>query len=162
MAATSYFLKIDGVDGESTDARHKGEIELLSFTWGESKVVAASAGGSGGGAGKVQLHDLHFVAHTSKASPQLLMACASGQHLKTAVLTVRHAGKDPLEFLVIKLADVLVTSYAVAGDAAQAQPSDQISLNFAQIAFDYRPQKADGSLDAAVHASWDAKANRKV
>ena len=34
MSAADYFLKIDGVDGESIDDKHKGSIELESFSWG--------------------------------------------------------------------------------------------------------------------------------
>jgi hypothetical protein len=103
VAAVVYFLKLDGIQGESKDARHAGEIELESFSWGEANVGAGAAGGGGGGAGKVHVDDLHVVTRTSKASPALFLACASGQHFKQAVLTARRAGKAPQEFLVIRL-----------------------------------------------------------
>ena len=118
MAAVAYFLKLDGIVGESTDARHPGEIELESFSWGETESVAAGGGGGGGGAGKVQIEDLHVVMRQSKASPPLFLACASGQHVKTAVLTGRKAGKAPMEFLSIKLTDVVVSSYRTGGGTA--------------------------------------------
>ena len=157
----SYFLKIDGIAGESLDAKHKGEIELESFSWGESQQGAA-AGTGGAGAGKVQMHDFHFAMRMNKASPQLLLACASGQHLKSAILTGRRTGKDQQEFLVIKFADVLISSYQTGGVADQPFPTDQVSFNFAQISVDYRAARPDGTLDPAVHAGWDVKANRKV
>ena len=157
----SYFLKIDGIAGESLDAKHKGEIELESFSWGESQ-QGATAGSGGGGAGKVQMHDFHFVMRMNKASPQLLLACASGQHLKSAVLTGRRTGKDQQEFLVIKFTDVLVSSYQTGAAADQPLPTDQVSFNFAQITVDYRPARPDGTLDPAVHAGWDVKANKKL
>ena len=160
MAAADYFLKLDGITGESQDAKHKGEIQLQSFSWGETQTAAPGAGG-GAGAGKVQLRDLHVVMRVSRASPQLMLACASGQHLKSAVLSVRRAGKEQQEFLVYTLTDVLVTSYATGGTTDEV-PVDQVSLAFGRIAVDYRPQKPNGTLDAAVHAAWDAKANRKV
>jgi type VI secretion system secreted protein Hcp len=160
MAAVDYFLKIDGIPGESQDARHKGEIELVSFSWGETQ--SAPPAGSGGGAGKVHMQDLHVVMRVSKASPQLLLACASGQHLKSAVLTARRSGGQQQEFLVFRFNDLLVSSYVIGGAADQAAPLDQVSFNFGQIVVEYRPQKADGSLDAVVHAGWDVKANKKL
>jgi type VI secretion system secreted protein Hcp len=161
LVVASYFLKIDGIAGESLDAKHKGEIELESFSWGETQLGAATGSG-GAGAGKVQMHDFHFVARMSKASPQLLLACASGQHLKSAVLTGRRTGKDQQEFLVIKFADLLISSYQTGGVADQAFPTDQVSFNFAQISVDYRAARPDGTLDAAVHAGWDVKANKRL
>src|SRR5436853_3025508 len=110
MGAVDYFLKIDGIAGESQDLKHKGEIQLESFSWGETQ-TGAHGGGGGGGAGKVQMQDLHVTTHISKASPVLMQSCASGKHLKEAVLTARKAGKGQQEFLVIKLTDVLVSSY---------------------------------------------------
>ncbi|HEX4527440.1 MAG TPA: type VI secretion system tube protein Hcp [Gaiellaceae bacterium] len=157
----TYFLKIDGIAGESLDAKHKGEIELESFSWGETQQGAVTGGG-GAGAGKVQMHDFHFVMRMNKASPPLLLACAAGQHLKSAVLTGRRTGKDQQEFLVIKFADLLISSYQTGGVADQPFPTDQVSFSFAQISVDYRAARPDGTLDAAVHAGWDVKANKKV
>ncbi len=162
-ATVDYFLKLEGVDGESTDDRHKGEIEVESFSWGQNKpgLEQLGAGGSGGGAGagKVSVHDLSLTMKSSKASPQLMMAVASGKHLKEAVLTVRKAGKDQAEFFKITLSDVLVSSYQVAGGGSSSLPSDQISLNFAKIKMQYFPQKADGSLGAPVEGVFDIKGN---
>ena len=114
MAAVDYFLKIEGIQGESTDARHKGEIELESYSWGETQ-SARSGPGAGGGAGKVQMQDFSFVMQANKASPKLLLACATGQHLKQATLTARKAGKTRQEFLVFRFTDVLVSSYQTGG-----------------------------------------------
>src|SRR5436190_1992222 len=110
MAAAVYFLKLDGIAGESVDAKHKGEIELEAFSWGETQAVAASGGG--GGAGKVRMQDLNVAMKLNRASPLLLLACATGQHLKAAVLSARRPGKDPFEFLVLRLNDVVVSAYA--------------------------------------------------
>jgi type VI secretion system secreted protein Hcp len=160
MAAVDYFLKLDGIQGESRDAKHKGEIELESFSWGELNPGSAGRGG-GGGAGKVQVEDLHVVMKLNKASPLLFLACATGQHIKQAVLTARKAGKAQLEFLVFKFADLLVSSYHTGG-GGDIVPTDQVAFNFAQIAVEYRPQKATGAPDTAVSAGWDVKANKKL
>ena len=158
MAAFDYFLRLDGIPGESADDKHKGEIDVLSWSWGESQEIAAAPGG-GSGAGKVAMTDLHVSANLSKASPQLLLACASGQRIKSAVLTGRKAGKAQQEYLTFSLSDVLVTGYQTGGATAEA-PLDSISLNFAKIELSYREQKADGSLAPPIRVGWDRKANK--
>ena len=159
--AVDYFLKIDGVSGESSDAKHKGEINLESFSWGETNPGGGGPGG-GGGAGKVQMQDLVVTMVVSKASPKLMLGCASGKHYKEAVLTVRKAGKSQQEFLVYKFKDVIVTSYQTGGSEQSDVIVDQASLGFSTIQLEYRPQKADGSLDAPVKAGWDLKQNKAI
>jgi type VI secretion system secreted protein Hcp len=161
MAAVDYFLKIDGIPGESQDSKHKGEIEILSFSWGASQAGTPGPGG-GGGAGKVQMHDFHFVTNVSKASPKLFLACASGQHLKQASLVARKAGKGQQEFLVFKFTDILISSYQTGGSSGDVVPMDQVSFNFASIQFDYRSQKADGTLGPPEKAGWDVKKNKPL
>lgn len=162
MAAVDYFLKLKGIDGESPDAKHKNEIQLESWSWGESNQGAHGAGG-GGGAGKVSMQDFHFVMQMNKASAKLMLACATGEHIPEALLTCRKAGKDQQEYLKVKFTDLLVSSYQTGGSAhGGAIPTDQISLNFAKIEFDYAPQKADGTLDSPVKAGYDVKLNKKV
>ena len=108
MAAVDYFLKIDGIDGESADSKHKGEINLQSWSWSEHQSGAHAAGG-GGGAGKVSMADFHFTMHVNKASPKLMLACATGEHIKKATLVCRKAGKEQQEYLKITFDDVLVS-----------------------------------------------------
>lgn len=159
MAAVDYFLKIDGIDGESQDDKHKSEIDVASFSWGETNTGTHAAGG-GGGAGKVSMQDFHFVMKVNKASPKLLLACANGEHIKKAVLTCRKAGKDQQEYLKMTFSDLLVSSYQTGGSAGDLIPMDQISLNYAKIEFEYKEQKPDGTLGGAVKAGWDLKANK--
>jgi type VI secretion system secreted protein Hcp len=161
--AVRYYLKIQGVEGESQDERHRNEIEVEAWTWGEAQVGGGGAGG-GGSAGKVQLGDLQFTARTGRASPKLFLACAAGQHLPQAVLVAQRTGKSPLDFLAITLNDVTVTAYE-AGDAGASQdaPRDRVSLGFERIQLEYRPHPPDGPAGPAgapVRAGWDVKANR--
>jgi type VI secretion system secreted protein Hcp len=158
--AVDYFLKIDGIEGESADSKHKGEIEVLSFSWGVTHPGTPGHGG-GRGAGKAAFQDFHFVARTSKASPKLFLACASGSHVKDAILTARRAGKEQLEFLKYKLSTVLVSAFQTGG-SDDGEPHDQISLNYAKVELEYRPQSPTGKLEAPVKAAWDLKANKKV
>ena len=161
MAAVDYFLRIDGIQGESTDDKHKGEIDVDSWSWGESHTAAPGAGG--GAAGKVQIQDFHFVMRVNKASPKLLLACASGQHLKSAHLSCRKAGKAQQEFLTYTFSDVLVSSYQAGGaEAADVLPIDQVALNYSKIQVEYKEQKPDGTLGASTKAGWDLKANKAI
>lgn len=161
MAAVDYFLKIDGIEGESTDSKHKGEIDIQSFSFGVAN-SGSHAGGGGGGSGKASFQDLHFTTHVSKASPKLMLACATGEHIKKAVLTVRKAGKDQQEYMKVTLEDLLVSSYQDGGHEGSVFPSDQFALNFSKIEFDYKEQKADGTLGGSVKTGYDVKANKKV
>jgi type VI secretion system secreted protein Hcp len=157
--AVDYFLKIDGIPGESTHDKHKGEIDVESWSWGETH--PAPTGPVGGGAGKVQMQDLQVTARMSKASPQLMLACASGQHVKSAVLTGRRTGPGPGEFLTFSLSDVLVTAYQTGATEA-GLPIDAVSLNFAKIQIEYKELQADGKLGASTKAGWDVKNNKKL
>ncbi|MDQ2667032.1 MAG: type VI secretion system tube protein Hcp [Gemmatimonadota bacterium] len=156
-----YFLKIDGIEGESGDAKHKGEIELESFSFGGSQAGTAGYGG-GGGAGKVQLQDFHFIKKVDKASAKLFLHCCNGQHIKMATLVARKAGKDQQEYLKITLSDCMVSSFTAGGSQGSVVPSDQISLNFSKVEMEYKEQKADGSLAGAVKSGWDVKSNKAV
>jgi type VI secretion system secreted protein Hcp len=161
MAAVDYFLKIDGIEGESADQKHKGEIDIESWSWGETN-SGTHSGGGGGGAGKVSMQDFHFTMRTNKASPKLLLACANGEHIKKAVLTCRKAGKEQQEYMKITMSDLLVSSFQTGGSSGGVVPTDQISVNYSKIEYEYKEQKADGSLGGAVTAGWDLKKNVKV
>lgn len=160
--AVDYFLKIDGIDGESQDSKHKGDIDLVSWSWGESQ-SGTHSGGGGGGAGKVSMQDFHFVMKVNKATPKLFHACASGEHIKKAVLVCRKAGKEQQEFLKYTFTDLLVSSYQTGGSAHGDEiPNEQVSLNYAKVEVEYKEQKPDGTLGGAVKAGWDLKANKTV
>jgi type VI secretion system secreted protein Hcp len=157
--AVDYFIKFDGIKGESTDAKHKDEIDVESWSWGETHPGSAASGG-GGGAGKVAMQDFQFVMRLNRASPRLMRACATGQHIKMATLSARKAGKGQQEYLTFKFHDVLVSSFQTGGsEDAAFVPTDQVSF-IAKIEVAYKPQKADGSLAAAVQFRYDLKTNK--
>ena len=160
--AVDYFLKIDGIDGESKASKVPGSIDLQSFSWGETQTGTHASGG-GGGAGKVQMQDFHFAMKASKASPKLMLACAEGEHFKKATLTCRKAGKEQQEFLKVTMSDLLVSSYQTSGSSnGDEVPTDQVSLNFSKVEFEYKDQKADGTLGGTVKTGYDVKAMKKV
>jgi type VI secretion system secreted protein Hcp len=172
VALFDAFLKLDGIKGESVDAKHKGEIDIMSFSWGMSQTGVSGTGG-GGGAGKVKVHDLTITKRTDAASPLLMLNCANGAHIKEANFVVRKAGGEQLEYLKIKLTDVLISSYKPGsidwsgpgdeGPEEDVLPQEQVSLNFAKVEYSYQPQGANGKAQGGpILAGWDVKANQKV
>jgi type VI secretion system secreted protein Hcp len=162
MAAVDYLLEIEGIKGESADSKHKDKIEISSFSWGVSQQGTFASSG-GGGAGKASYQDLHLTSEVGTQSPPLMLACATGQHIKKAVLHVRKAGGEQHDYYTVTLSDCMVSSYQSGGHSSgDPIPTDQFSLNFAKIQFEYKPQKADGTLGAAVATGYDLKANKKA
>jgi len=157
--ASDIFAKIGDIKGESPDDKHKDEIEVLSYSWGVTNAGSISPG-AGGGSGKATFQDLSIVHQIDKASPLLLKACATGQHLKDATITHRKSGKGQQEYLVVKLNDVIITGVTHGG--ASGQPiSESVTLAFAKVDIEYKPQKPDGSLDAGIHFKYDIKSNKE-
>ncbi len=152
--AVDYFLKIDGIDGESQDKTHKNEIQLDNFSFGATQAGTFSMGG-GGGAGRVQFQDFHFIMNVNKASPKLFLACSNGEHIKKAVLTCRKAGKEQQEYLKYTFSDLLVSSFSTSSGGDM--PAEQISINFSKMEMEYKEQKADGTLGGAIKAHYDQK-----
>lgn len=156
--AVDIFAKIADIKGESRDAKHKDEIEVLSFSWGVTNTTTAAAGG-GGGAGKVTFQDLTMIHSVDKASPQLMLACATGKHIKEAIIAQRRAGRGQQDYLIVKMNDVIVTS-VIDGHTSGQPGSESVSLTFAKIELEYKPRKRDGTLDAGVFFKYDIKSNK--
>ncbi len=133
------FLKIDGIQGESPDAKHKGEIEVLAWSWAVQGPDPYAYGG--GGTGTPKYTDLAVRKFVDKASPLLFLSAATGDHIKSAVLTVRTTGGNQLEFYKITLGNVLVSSVAEGADAlgADSVPLEEIGLSYGSLSFFYTP-----------------------
>ena len=159
--ASDIFAKIGDIKGESLDSKHKDEIELLSWSWGVVELGVASGRRRRRERARRRFHDLSFTHKIDKASPLLLRGCATGQHLKEATITRRKAGKGQQEFLVIKMNDVIITSVTETDDSGAGQ-MESVTLAFAKVDVEYRPQKPDGSLDAGLHFKYDIKANKEA
>jgi type VI secretion system secreted protein Hcp len=162
MALVDYFLKIEGIEGESADDKHKNEIDVMSFNFGATQGGVGSFAG-GHGAGKVSMQDFHFVTKINKASAKLFLSCAMGDHIKKAVLTVRKAGGGQQDYYKITMSDVLISSYQNGGSAGgDSVPTDQVSLNFSKLEIEYKPQGADGKLQGPINVGYDQKLAKKV
>ena len=158
--ATSVFARIGTIKGESQDARHKDEIDVLSWAWGVSQSGTAGHG-TGGGVGRASFHDFNFAHHVDRASPLLMKACATGQHISDATITVRRAGKGQHEYLILKMTDILVTSVSTSVRAEDGSPIEDVVLAFAKVDLEYKPQKPDGSLDVGLHFKYDVKGQKE-
>ena len=156
--ASDIFLRIGNIKGESGDAKHKREIDVIAWSWGVSQAGSMASGG-GGGTGKAAFQDLRFTHAFDTASPNLIRACASGEHIKEARLTMRKAGKTPQEFLTVTMNEVIVTSVTPTGNGADGGLVENVTLQFAKVGMEYKPQIDDGSLDAGLDFKWDIKRN---
>lgn len=157
--ASDIFAKIGDIKGESLDSKHPDEVEVLSWSWGVTQSGSLAHGG-GGGEGKASFHDFNFTHHIDKASPVLMKACATGEHMKEATITVRKAGQGQQDFLIIKMSDVIVTSVASSVESEGTATAESVALEFAKVDLEYKPQKPDGSLDVGLHFKYDIKANK--
>lgn len=159
---SDFFLKIDGVQGESTDAKHKGEIDVFSWSWGESNPVIPEPDGAGMRTGKPNVSSLNLMTRFSKASPVLLEACLTGQRFATAVLTGRNAGgKAGFEYLTFSLSEVAVESIQESASAGgDDSPTESVSLAFATFRLQYRQQNPDGTPGGVTQVGWDLTQNQ--
>jgi type VI secretion system secreted protein Hcp len=158
--AVDIFLKIDDVSGESVDAKYKGWIEVLSFAIGASQSAAAHSG-SLSGWGKVDLHDIDVHKYTDRSTPKLLAWCGSGRHLKNVRIVARKAGGKPLEYITVTLEDAIIASVTLGSKGTEERLTEDVTLNFKRIRYEYVPQRADGSGDASIPMGWDVAANKE-
>lgn len=153
------FLKINGIDGESEDASHHGEIEVLSWSWNVSQQSNMHAG-SGGGAGRATVDDLTFEHLIDRATPNLTQYCLTGKHIDEAKLVVRKAGGNPLEYIKFTMNDVLVTSVSPSGVSnSESRPREVVRLSFSRMKQEYVVQNAQGGSGGAITATFDIKKN---
>src|SRR5881394_1537913 len=156
--AVDMFIKIGDVDGESKDKTHLKSIDVLAWSWGLSNSGSAHMGG-GAGAGKVNVQDISITKYVDSASPKLMLACCSGTHYPEALLTVRKAGGTPVEYIKIKVEEVLITAVSTGGSGGEDRLTENVTLNFAKVHLDYVPQDAKGASGTAIPMSWDIAAN---
>lgn len=155
--AMDHFIKFDGVEGESTHKDHKGEIEVLSWSWGLSAPEHAGGGGSGGGAGRATPGQFTFTHLYDKASPLLASLAAAGRHVKQAFLTSRRAGEGQKDFLTVTMKDVLITGVDQIGDADGID--EQVTASAGHITFEYRQTTNKGTVGSPVVFDWDIVKN---
>jgi type VI secretion system secreted protein Hcp len=152
--ATDYFLKLEGSNFEGESEKREKEIDVLSWSWGQSNQATVTTG-KGLAAGRVNAQDVSLSLRLNKATPYIIKACANGEHLKSATITCRRAGTEPQDYLIITLSPVVISSYQTGGASGDDVPTDSISLCFSKLEFKYAPQKADGKLDKQIPVAYD-------
>jgi type VI secretion system secreted protein Hcp len=147
MAATDMFLKMDGISGESQDDKHKGEMDVLAWSWGQSTGEARTRRGK---EPAVCIQDLSLTKYIDSASPELIMNSMLGEVSPTAVLVVRKAGDRPQEYLTLTMRNVSVSAYQTGGSGGEDRLTENVVLHFESMQGQYRRQKPDGSLDTPI------------
>lgn len=159
--AIDVFLKIDDIKGESRDDKHKDEIDVLSWSWGLTNPGSAALGrGGGGGGGKASFQDISITKLVDKASADLMLHCANGKHIDEATLIVRKSGERPLEYIFVKMNDVMVTSVLQEGEAGDVEPSESVTFNYAEVEFKYVPQTDKGDQLEPKIFGWNVAKNK--
>lgn len=161
MSQADIFLKIDTIEGESQDNKHKGELEIQSYSWGATNAGSASVGG-GLGTGKVQFQNFHFTMPVNKATDVLFLRCAEGKHIPKAVLTQRVAGGKQEDILSIEFKDLVVTSVQLGNSTGAGAGTIQVSLDFTEYKIQAYEQGKDGTTKKAGNTGWNVKTNVKV
>lgn len=159
MANADYYLKIDTIEGESEAKGFEKQMQIESWSFGASN-SGSSAQGTGLGVGKVSLQDFHFTVQNGKASPQLFLSCAKGNHIPQAELSLRKAGGDgnPYTYQKVTFGDIIISSFQTGGsNGSGILPIEQISFNFTKITFEYFQQKPDGTVALTNTTSYDIK-----
>jgi type VI secretion system secreted protein Hcp len=159
--AVDMFLNLGAtIKGETKDSAQKaaGDIDVLAWSWGASNSGSFHTGG-GGGAGKANFQDISVTKYLDKASPALLIALAKGSHITTATLLVRKAGEGQQKYLEITMNKVLVTSVSTGGSGGEDRLTENVTLNFAEVKFEYFLQTEKGVTASGGVFNWDIAAN---
>jgi type VI secretion system secreted protein Hcp len=148
------------IKGETKDSAQKaaGDIDVLAWSWGASNSGSFHTGG-GGGAGKASFQDISFTKYLDKASPAILIALAKGSHIPTAKLLVRKAGEGQQKYLEITMTNVLVTSVSTGGSGGEDRLTENVTLNFAEVKFEYFLQNEKGATASGGVFNWDIAGN---
>jgi type VI secretion system secreted protein Hcp len=150
-AALDMFLKVDGIPGESHDRQHRGEIDVLAWSWGLSNPANVGSEGSG----KVSAQNFSFTKYLDRSSPILLQHVASGRHVANAVLTVRHAGEQPVDVLKMCFTNVVFTSLSAGGSGGEDRLTENVTFAFSQLEEKYTPQNESGLPGPPIWGGWD-------
>jgi type VI secretion system secreted protein Hcp len=159
------FLKIEGIPGESTDDKHKDQVEVLSYSHNLSQAGGASVSRTTGQTGsRVDIGDFSIVKVLDKSTPNLAVFCCTGKHIPTVVLEICSASEDKLTYMKYTLSDAVVSSIRPGGtsNGEGVRPLEEVGFRFAKIEWEYTPFGNDGKAGAAIKGGWDAAANKKV
>jgi type VI secretion system secreted protein Hcp len=107
------------------------------------------------------MHDISVTKFVDVSSCALMLHCANGKHIPDALITVRKAGEKPVEYLKIKLTELLVSGVQIAGHGSDLL-TENVTLNFAKVQVTYMEQDEKGGGKAGGEMGWDVKKNEKM
>jgi len=154
-----FFIKIEGIAGESKDSNHSGQIDVLNWGYAVNQSSSANTGG-GGGVGKAHFSELVFTHYIDKSTPNLMKYCASGKHIPSVELSCCKVGDGQQEYMKVTLNDVLITHVRPTGDASSPRVMEEVGISYSKIKVEVKEQNSNGSLGAAVTGAWDVKQNK--
>jgi len=154
--AVDFFLKLDGIPGESVDDKHKDWIQILSFSWGASQVTSV-AGTGGSGAGKADLADLSIMKFLDKSSTPLFKSLTTGGHIKTGSMEAVKSGGNGKPFLKVDFKELFVTSVQLSGSSEI--PTESVSFSYNEIKTEYSTQDEKGVITTAGSVTFNTKTN---
>ena len=154
-----FFIKIDGIAGESKDSKHAGQIDVLNWGYAVSQSSSANTGG-GGGVGKAHFSELVFTHYIDKSTPNLMKYCASGKHIPSVELSCCKVGDGQQEYMKVVMTDVLITHVRPTGDSSSPRVMEEVGISYSTIKVEVKEQNANGSMGAAVTGAWDVKENK--
>jgi type VI secretion system secreted protein Hcp len=158
------FVKIDGIKGESTDDKHKEQVEAMSFSWGATQPSSAASATGGRTAERVNIQDFSFVKILDKSTPMLFLACCDGRHIKEVVVELCLASSDKHPYMKYTMEDVIVSSVRPGGSAqgGEVKPLEEVTFNFGKIRLEYTPISSQGKPGSPERAGWDLTTNKKL
>jgi type VI secretion system secreted protein Hcp len=146
-----YFLKLDGITGESKDAKHRDEIDILSWSVGTTRRDYSA----GDDTASAHIKDIMATKYVDKASTQLFASYTTARRIKTLVITCRKGGKDQQEYLVFTCTDALVSSWEAEGSNGDKPEVETVTFSFRKIAINYWEQQDNGTLGGVMNAEYD-------
>lgn len=158
------FISVDGIEGESTDDKHQGWIEIKSFGTGHTQTVSRTASSVGGAsAERADFHEFQFEKDLDKATPKLALACADGTHIDKITVELCRAGTDKVKYMEFTMHNCIISKYLVSGDGEHTFPTETIGINYGKISWTYTQQRrAGGSAAGNISAGWDLEKNNKI
>jgi len=158
--ALEFYLKLDGIPGESTDSKHKEWIEVVSFSHGVEQEGSSRSGGGESTVGRAHFSDFCVVKRLDKSSPKLALTCASGAHVASAKMELCQSTKDKHPYMKYELTDVVISAVKPSGqNTSNTLPLEEVTMRYSKIQWEYTPMDAAGKVTAAAKANWNLKDN---
>jgi type VI secretion system secreted protein Hcp len=156
--AHKIFLRLEGIQGESTDRTHRDEIEVLGWNWSFTNTQTTTGGGGGGG--RPVVSGITFNHKIDKTSPVLMRSCLVGSSIRDAKLSVvKVGGRIEFDQYVILVKDVKITSVIQTESDDLSSTLETVTFAFTNVTEEYTITKPDGTAGQKVTATYDIRTN---